>query len=88
MKNLIVAIVMLTSTVCLAEEGKKPVEKKLGPDYKIQGEYAGTLEYDGSKWGAQIIALGEGKFEAVAYSGGLPGEGWTGDKPTRLKGEM
>ena len=81
--------VMIASLSCQAEEGKKPVEKKkLGPDYKIQGEYAGTLDFDGSKWGAQIIAMGDGEFEAVACSGGLPGEGWNGDKPMRLKGKL
>lgn len=49
-----------------------------GADFKVQGEYFGELETrDGKiKHGVQIIALGEGKFRAVAYRGGLPGDGW------------
>ncbi len=50
-------------------------------DYAFQGEYSGQL--DGGKAGVQIVALGAGKFDAVLYPGGLPGDGWTGDK-TRL----
>jgi hypothetical protein len=47
-------------------------------DFAIQGEYTGKLE--GSKTGIQIVALGGGKFDAVLYRGGLPGDGWNGNK--------
>ena len=50
-------------------------------DFGIQGEYAG----DGT--GLQLIALGEGKFEAYLLEGGLPGAGWEPGKPRQqLKG--
>ncbi len=58
---------------------------KLDADYAIQGEYAGELETD--KWGAQIIAQGEGKFQIVGYPGGLPGDGWDGNRETLARGQ-
>ncbi len=45
------------------------------PEYALQGEYVGKVGSEGKTFGAQIIALGKGQFKAVAYPGGLPGEG-------------
>ena len=51
---------------------------RAGPDYEIQGEYLGQarLEKGEQTWGAQVIALGNGKFHLVLFHGGLPGMGW------------
>ena len=57
--------------------------KKVDSDYAVQGEYSGVI--GGKKSGAQVIALGEGKFDLVVYPGGLPGDGWDGNKENRLK---
>jgi len=52
-----------------------PDKARQNPDFLIQGEYS-TGEDAKEKWGVQVIALGDGKFDAVSYPGGLPGDGW------------
>jgi len=52
-----------------------------GPDFVFQGEYLGG-EAD-HRIGAQVIALGDGKFDVVGFHGGLPGEGVKRDTPVK-----
>lgn len=64
---------------------------KAGAEYHLQGEYAGDLGQSGEethRWGAQVVARGDGKFHIVAYQGGLPGDGWArGDTTSEFEGQ-
>ena len=48
-------------------------------DFAYQGEYVGEVRaVDGTSvpFGLQVAALGAGRFSALGYQGGLPGNGW------------
>jgi hypothetical protein len=85
---LTVAALLLTAAA-FGQEKKGAVTDpaKADADFAVQGEYSGELPSDEGKvkWGVQVIALGDGKFEAVGYKGGLPGDGW--NKTDKGKGE-
>lgn len=61
---------------------------KADADFAIQGEYTGTILWNG--WyrpvGLQVVALGEGKFSGRLYPGGLPGNGYLSGATTALDG--
>lgn len=83
----IVTFTLATATVVLAADNNKTwtdpqAAGKEDPDFTVQGEYAA----DGL--GAQVIALGDGHFQAVLYPGGLPGAGWNGKEKSLLDGNM
>ncbi len=72
-----------------ADAAKHPDAELLGdvakdPEFQTQGEYVGG-EGD-QKIGVQVIARGEGNYEAVVLPGGLPGAGWNGKDKIALKG--
>ena len=64
--------------------------KQADADFPFQGEYLGTLEVDGSslKIGVQVVAQGGGRFRAVGYPEGLPGDGWNGQDKHEADGEL
>src|SRR5262245_39119689 len=82
-----------------AQGDKKTVEKKkqevwtdakdptLPIDFKLQGEYVTKLK-GGAFLGCQVIALGNGTFQAVVCTGGLPGAGWDGKSKSLLDGKL
>lgn len=61
-----------------------PAEAAKDPDFLVQGEYLGKGAWSGTgntAAGAQVIALGNGRFTVVVSKGGLPGDGWKRDDP-------
>lgn len=79
---------VVVSPVCGADKSPAVTRAQdADGDYPLQGEYVGEINRDGAqvKFGAQIIALGDGKFQGVGYAGGLPGDGWDGSE--RITGE-
>ena len=74
--------IVLANSWVQAKGPKISEPSKVDKDYAIQGEYSGTLAADGDKvkLGVQVIAQGQGIFQAVVYDGGLPGDGWNKEK--------
>ena len=48
---------------------------KTDADFALQGEYVGKIRE--ADFALQVVALGDGRFDAVMCPGGLPGAGWT-----------
>ncbi|MDB4793867.1 DUF1080 domain-containing protein [Pirellulaceae bacterium] len=91
----IIVIAICTTDLAIADDKNSSAftdEKKAGKDFQVQGEYTAETE-NGMKIGIQVMALGGGKFDLVAYMGGLPGDGWSRGGDTlkakgNTKGEM
>jgi hypothetical protein len=85
------ALTLMLSTTLAAKKGDVTFtdpEKaaKEDPDFLVQGEYTGmmaTATGTKQKVGIQVIALSNGKFDAMIHTGGLPGDGW--DKKAKAK---
>jgi hypothetical protein len=81
-------LISLAATLC----AKGPVNRdavNAEADFADQGEYVGKVIGEGKSVdvAVQVIALGDGKFQAVGYVGGLPGAGWNGKTPYRGLGQ-
>ena len=70
---------------------KDPSVAAKDPDFAIQGEYAESPKIGGEgekgRYGLQVVALGDGKFQAALYAGGLPGSGAESNEFVLLNGE-
>src|SRR5262245_41139909 len=84
-----IVLVLLVQGTCLTAPEKgvwtDPNDSTLPPDFKVQGEYVGTGD---AKIACQVIALGGGKFQAVVYPSGLPGDGWDGKNRSLMDGSL
>jgi hypothetical protein len=82
-------VTMVLSLFAIAWIGVVPshAQEPLDEDFSFQGEYSGQIGSgsESRKFGLQIMAIGNGKFRAVAYAGGLPGDGWDGEAPNRVE---
>ena len=78
----VLLILLFASSFSLSAKPKGKVwttyesAKAEDPDFLIQGEYGSAK--DGI--GVQVVALGDGKFDAYFLEGGLPGDGWDKSK--------
>lgn len=82
----------LSSSVTIAQDLKKGVTNlaHVDADFHIQGEYTGNVTgSDGCcrAVGVQVVAMGDGKFDAMLYPGGLPGNGYDGSTRSKFSGK-
>ncbi|HKD38027.1 MAG TPA: hypothetical protein VKB78_14540, partial [Pirellulales bacterium] len=86
----LLSLVSLVGVACAAQHEAFSDPEKAGPDHAVQGEYAGEGKFgeETKKVGVQVVALGDHEFEATAFVGGLPGDGWSrGDNTHTGKGK-
>ena len=90
LKLLILLMIFALPWQAFASETDVFGEKK-SPQTELAGEYIGTYLGDKKQinYGLQIFAMGDGKFRAVGYNGGLPGDGFQkGGKIERVEGKL
>jgi len=76
----------LSSCLIAADDTKTYTDpKEVPPSYALQGEYVGMVNVEDKdfKYGVQVIALGNDKYQAVSYRGGLPGDGAMPDEDSQ-----
>jgi hypothetical protein len=71
-------LAVLLSTGAARAQVRAIEPEQAGPDFPVQGEYAGEAANGQPAWAAQVVAMGDGSFRAVFLAGGLPGAGYAG----------
>lgn len=84
-----ISMLVLASAGLHAKGPQYTDPKDTDADFRFQGEYVGelSLPQGKTKYGVQIVALGNGAFRAVGYWGGLPGAGWDGSERRSVDGQ-
>ncbi|MGV3608330.1 MAG: 3-keto-disaccharide hydrolase [Planctomycetaceae bacterium] len=91
MRCRLILVVLFASLCSVALAGPAYTDPdKADADFPFQGEYSGVVKGEGEeqKIGLQVIAQGKGKFRAVGYVGGLPGDGWNKMDHKEVEGEL
>jgi hypothetical protein len=91
---LVIVFLVLTATIVGGQVRAQDLAKGVTDlalvdlDFQIQGEYTGPISLAGNcrPIGLQVVARGEGRFEALIYRGGLPGNGYDGSPRLKLVG--
>ena len=95
MRSIAVVLVLLFIAVpaSAADSGDAVSDNsKTDADFPFVGEYIGSVtsrnngEWKSTRIGLQVVAVGNGQFEAVEFLGGLPGLGWNGRDKAVLPG--
>ena len=76
---ILLAAAISVATVARAEVYDTLEQAQQDPDFALQGEYIDAAR------GLQAIAMGEGTFRVVIYTGGLPGAGWNGKEKQTIE---
>lgn len=83
---------LMSAALFGADEKPKPAAyltaEEGGPDFGVQGEYL-AVHKDPARTGpsVQVIALGDGKFDAIVYQEGLPGSASDGSHKSKMSGK-
>jgi hypothetical protein len=85
---LLVSLLAISAGSLLAQENA--VDNPAEVDFQVQGEYEGVLRSGllPRPVGLQVIALGEGQFDGVLYTGGLPGTRRNEPSASTLHGKL
>jgi hypothetical protein len=83
-------ILLILPLTAHTQEKKKDVFLNIedgGIECALQGEYEGMVG-DRGKFGVQVVAQGNGKFDVYFMQGGLPGAGWDQKVKVRSSGKL